>query len=61
MDSTVTTTHLLKKLSKVPKLISEEEDPHFGLNDEAMERREIVHKENAFMRGAMKFDDYNYN
>lgn len=36
VDSTVTTTHLLKKLSKVPKLISEDEDPHIGLTEEAL-------------------------
>ena len=48
-DSTVQTTHLLKKSVMVPIKYDDEGNIE-----------EVPHAYNPFMRGVMEFDDYNY-
>ena len=48
-DSTVQTTHLLKKSVMIPIKYDDEGNVE-----------EVAHAYNPFMRGVMEFDDYNY-
>ena len=61
-DTSVTTTHFLKKCIKVKKF---DPDNHEEADDEEIERLAYELKEgnkiNKFARGAMHFEDYNYN
>ena len=54
----VTTAQFLKTCAKVPKVASDSE--FGGENDQA---QKIIEKQkvNIFQRGAMNFEDYNYN
>lgn len=51
-DTMVMTTHFLKRCIKIPKVKDE-------LNELSLEQR--ILKNAPFKRGAMKFEDYNYN
>ena len=61
-DTAVTTTHFLKKCIKVRKF---DPDDHEGADEDDIEMLEYEQKEeqkkNNFKRGAMMFEDYNYN
>ena len=57
-DTVVTTTHLLKKCVRVPKVYEDE----FGntTEDQINKERQFMQNQNVFNRGAMHFEDYNY-
>ena len=59
-DSSVTTTHFLNKLSKVPRLDETMLKPNKS-NEDELAKAAIKQKINSFQRGSMNFDDYNYD
>ena len=60
-DTAVTTTHLLKKLSKVPKLKRLSDVEPDGLPSDQFFKKQNHQHADAFQRGSMIFDDYNYD
>jgi hypothetical protein len=49
-DTTINTTHFIKKAVMVP----------FEIDEKGNEKVNETHQEHPFMRGIMNFDDYNY-
>jgi hypothetical protein len=59
-DTAVTTTHFLKKCVRVPKLYPETAGSPDNLSKAEMEQAIMIQQANKFKRGAMHFEDYNY-
>lgn len=61
VDTVVTTTHFLKKCVKVPKIDEMPlDDPTLGYTKKEKARILEEQARRAFQRGAMNFEDYNY-
>lgn len=60
-DTIITTTHLLKKCIKVPKLALKSDFEPDGITDKQYEELIRRRKIEPFKRGVMNFDDYNYS
>ena len=60
VDTAVTTTHFLKKCIKVRKL-EYGTDSKEGLTAQQIMQRLKEYEHNKFQRGAMMFEDFNYN
>ena len=62
-DTRITSTHFLKECSKVPKIAMEKETIHTKSDYQLMldaRQMKAMQKRNLFQRGAMAFDDFNY-
>mmetsp|Transcript_34166 Transcript_34166/g.52438 ORF Transcript_34166/g.52438 Transcript_34166/m.52438 type:complete len:180 (+) Transcript_34166:450-989(+) len=60
-DSAVTTTHFLKKCAKVRKVLGTEDDLPRGISEAEAKIIAEKQKTDVFQRGAMCFEDYNYD
>lgn len=58
----VLTTHMLKKCIKVPKLYKKvDKYDYLGLSEKEYNYQMALQKKQAFKRGVMMFEDYNYD